>query len=110
VTGRWALGLVTGLLFAGAVIAVVVVTGHYPRTGDGRLLIWVGVLVPAAVAVLGSARVFAALGSETRSNRLAASVFVGFVFGALAIGVLFIIGLTAFAILLSRAHLTGLAP
>ena len=35
---------------------------------------------------------------------------MGFVFGALAIGVLFIIGLVAFAILLARAHLTGLAP
>jgi hypothetical protein len=34
-------------------------------------------------------------------------VFAGFLFGGLAIGVLFIIGVVALAILLSRSHLTG---
>jgi hypothetical protein len=34
-------------------------------------------------------------------------MFVGFLFGGLAIGVLFIIAVVAFAILLSRAHTFG---
>ena len=38
---------------------------------------------------------------------LAASAFVGFLFGALAIGVVFIIAVVAFAILLSRARFVG---
>ena len=70
-------------------------------------MVWVVVLLAAAVAVFGAARVFPALRSETKSNRLAASVFAGFLFGALAIGVLFIIAIVAFAILLSRSHLVG---
>jgi len=107
VTGRWAVGLATGLLFAGVVIGVVVITGHYPRTGDSRVTVCTVVLLGAVVAVFGAARVFPALSSETPSNRLAASVFVGFLFGGLAIGVLFTIAIVAFAILLSRAHTFG---
>ena len=106
-TGRWAVGLATGPLFAGIVISVVVVTGHYPRTGDSRVLIWGVVLLGAVVAVFGAARVFPALSSEPPAHRLAASMFVGFLFGGIAIGVLFIIGVVAFVILLSRSHFTG---
>jgi hypothetical protein len=106
-TGKWAVGLAIGLLFAGVVIAVVVVSGHYPRTGDSRAMIYAVVLLAAPVAVVGAARVFPALSAEPPASRLASTVFVGFLFGGLAIGVLFIIALVAFAIVLSRTHSIG---
>jgi hypothetical protein len=104
VTGRAAVGLATGVLFPVVVISVVVVTGIYPRTGDSRVTVCAAVLIGAVVAVVGAARVFPALRSEPPATRLAASMFVGFVFGGLAIGVLFIIAIAAFAILLSHGH------
>ena len=105
--GRWAVALATAVLFPVVVISAVVVTGNYPRTGDSRVTVCTAVLIGAVVAVFGAARVFPALSSETPSNRLAASVFVGFLFGGLAIGVLFTIAIVAFAILQSRAHSFG---
>jgi hypothetical protein len=107
VTGRWSAGLATGLLFAAVAISVVVVTGNYPRTGDSRVTVCIVALIGAVVAVFGAARVFPALSSETPAHQLAASMLVGFLFGGLAIGVLFIIAVVALAILLSRSHLTG---
>jgi hypothetical protein len=107
VRGKWGVGTATGVLFPVVVISVVVVTGNYPRTGDSRVTVCTAALIGAVVAVFGTARVFAALSSEPPAHRLAASMFVGFLFGGLAIGVLFIIGVVAFAILLSRSHLTG---
>jgi hypothetical protein len=107
VKGKWAVALATGVLFPCVVISVVVVTGHYPRTGDSRVTVCTVALLGAVVAVFGAARVFPALSGETPAHRLAASMFVGFLFGGLAIGVLIIIGVVAFAILLSRSHLTG---
>jgi hypothetical protein len=104
VTGRWAVALATGVLFPVVVISVVVVTGNYPRTGDSRVTVCTVALIGAVVAVVGAARVFPALGSEPPAQRLAASMFVGFVFGGLAIGVIFIVAVVAFAVLLSRAH------
>ena len=105
--GRWAVALATGALFPVVVISVVVVTGNYPRTGDSRLTVCTAALIGAVVAVFGAARVFPALSSEPPAQRLAASMFVGFLFGGLAIGVLVIIAFVAFAILLSRAHTFG---
>ena len=105
--GRWAVALATGALFPVVVISVVVVTGNYPRTGDSRLTVCTAALIGAVVAVFGAARVFPALSSEPPAQRLAASMFVGFVFGGLAIGVLIVIAIAAFAILLSRAHTFG---
>ena len=105
--GRWAVALATGVLFPVVVISVVVVTGNYPRTGDSRVTVCTTVLIGAVVAVIGAARVFPALRSEPPAHRLAASMFVGFLFGGLAIGVLFIIAIVAFVILLSRARTFG---
>ena len=105
--GRWSVALATGVLFPVVVISVVVVTGNYPRTGDSRVTVCTAVLIGAVVAVFGAARVFPALSSEPPAHRLAASMFVGFLFGGLAIGVLVIIAFVAFAILLSRAHTLG---
>jgi hypothetical protein len=107
VKGRWAVALATGVLFPVVVISVVVVTGNYPRTGDSRVTVCAAVLIGAVVAVVGAARVFPALSAEPPASRLAATVFVGFLFGGLAIGVLIIIAIAAFAILLSRAHSFG---
>jgi hypothetical protein len=107
VKGRWAVALATGVLFPVVVISVVVVTGSYPRTCDARVTVCTAALMGAVVAVFGAARVFPALSSEPPANRLAASMFVGFLFGGLAIGVLFIIAIVAFVILLSRANTSG---
>ena len=106
-TGRWAVALATGVLFPVVVISVVVVTGNYPRTGDSRVTVCTAALIGAVIAVIGAARVFPALSSEPPAHRLGASMFVGFVFGALAIGVLVIIAVVVFTILLSRAHTIG---
>jgi hypothetical protein len=97
----------TGALFVVVVITGLVVTGHYPRTGDTRLAVCVAAVIGGVVAVVGAARVFPALGHEPAGTRLMATVFVGFLFGALALGALFIVGVVAFAILLSRAHTIG---
>ena len=105
--GRWAVALATGVLFPVVVISVVVVTGNYPRTGDSRVTVCTAVLIGAVVAVFGAARVFPALTSESPAHRLTASMFVGFLFGGLAIGVLVIIAFAAFVILLSRTHSFG---
>ena len=105
--GKWAVALATGVLFPVVVISVVVVTGNYPRTGDSRVMVCTTVLIGAVVAVFGAARVFPAVSREPPAHRLAASMFVGFLFGGLAIGVLVIIAFVAFAILLSRAHTFG---
>ena len=105
--GRWAVALATGVLFPVVVISVVVVSGNYPRTGDARVTVCTAALIGAVVAVFGAAHVFPALRREPPAHRLAASMFVGFVFGGLAIGVLIIIAIAAFAILLSRAHTFG---
>jgi hypothetical protein len=107
VKGRCAVALATGVLFPVVVISVVIVTGNYPRTGDSRVTVCAAVLIGAVVAVFGAARVFPALSSEPPAHRLAASMFVGFLFGGLAIGVLVIIAFVAFAILLSRARTLG---
>ena len=105
--GRCAVALATGVLFPVVVISVVIVTGNYPRTGDTRVAVCTAVLIGAVVAVFGAARVFPALSSEPPAHRLAASMFVGLLFGGLAIGVLVIIAFVAFAILLSRARTFG---
>ena len=107
VKGKWAVALATGVLFPCVVISVVVVTGNYPRTGDSRVTVCTVALLGAVVAVFGAARVFPALSSEPPAHRLAASMFVGFLFGGLAIGVIIIIAVVAFVILLSRSHLAG---
>jgi len=103
VTGQRAVAPATGVLFVAVVIAVVVVTGHYPRTGDSALAVWFAALVGSFVAGRGAARVFPAMSHEPPATRVAATLFVGFLFGGMALAVLYIVGIVVFTILLSGA-------
>jgi hypothetical protein len=91
--------LATGVLLAGTITAAIVGSGHYPRTGDPRLVLWASVFLASAVAVFSARRVSRAMTRESPSQRVAASMFVGFFFGALAIVVLGGVVFVAFAIL-----------
>jgi hypothetical protein len=100
VTGRWSVALATGVLFAGVAMGAIVVAGHYPRTGEPRLVFWLVDVLAAAVAVFAAARAARGQGQQSPSQRVGASMFVGFLFGVLALVVLFAVAFVSFAVLI----------
>jgi hypothetical protein len=101
VKGRGAVALAAGVLFAGVAMGAVVVAGQYPRTAEPRLVFWFVDVLAAAVAVFAAARVARGVGQQSPSQRVGASMFVGFLFGVLALVVIFAIVFVAFATLIA---------
>jgi hypothetical protein len=101
VKGRWAVALAPGVLFAGVAMGGIVVAGQYPRTGEPRLVFWFVDALAAAVAVFAAARVARGVGQQRPSQRVGASMFVGFLFGVLALVVIFAVAFVAVAILIA---------
>ena len=98
--GRWAVALATGALFAGVAMGAIVVAGHYPRTGVPRLVFWFVDVLAAAVAVFAAARVARGPAQQSLPQRVGESMFAGFLFGVLALVVLFGVVFVAFVILI----------
>lgn len=101
VKGRWPVALATGALFAGVAMGAIVVAGQYPRTGEPRLVFWFVDVLAAMVAVFGAARVARGPRQQSLPQRVGESMFVGFVFGVLALVVLFGAAFVGFAILIT---------